>query len=160
MRNWLFLAILLVLGMLQVTAMNYFKIFGIKPDLLLIAVAVASLIFDFKLALLYSLLAGIFKDSLGLDTFGVNTLTFALWSFLIAQASRRLSINTNLRQVLLIFIFAFIHSLMSALSLAFSGSFIPVGIFLRILFVGSLYTALVSPLVFRITKLSLRIKDE
>ncbi len=160
MRNWLFLLIVLILGILQVTVMDYFKIFGTGPDLLLIAVVIAGLIFDFRLALFCGLLAGVFKDSFGLNTFGINTLIFALWSFLIAQVSRRLSINTNFRRMALIFIVALIHNLLNGLSLAFSGKSIPLGIFLRILFISSIYTALALPAVFRITELSLKIKDE
>lgn len=160
MKNWLFLFILLALGVLQVTVMGYFQIFGTMPDLLLVGVVIASLIFDLRLALLCGLLAGVFKDSLGLNTFGINALIFVSWSFLIAEVSRRLSINTNSRRMVLIFIVALMHNLLNGLALAFLGKSIPLGIFLRVIFISSIYTALALPAVFGITELSLEIKDE
>ena len=46
---------------LQVTILDNFEIFGVKPDLILIAVFIAALYLDLKPALGVALSAGIFK---------------------------------------------------------------------------------------------------
>ena len=152
MRNWIFPFIILIFGLLQVTILDYFKVFGIKPDLLLISMVIVSLIFEFKWALALSIFAGIFKDVFVVGTFGINTLLFPLWTFLIIRLAKEIPLDNNFIRVVLIFIIAFLHSTITGLLLIYSGNFIPLGIFLRIVSIESLYTALVLPLVFKISK--------
>lgn len=151
MKNWIFFLIVIVLGLLQVTILNYLKIFGVKPDLLLISAVFASLVFDFKWAFVLSVFAGMFKDVFTANTFGINTLLFPLWSFLIVRLNKEITIDYNFIRMALIFIISVVHNTITGLALVYSGSFIPAGIFLGIVFPQSIYTALVLPLVFKIS---------
>ena len=150
MKNLAFLPVLIILGLLQCAFWDYFRIFNIGADLLFAAVIIAGLCMDLKWAVLIGLCAGIIKDSLLLGSFGMNTFMFTLWGFLIAQISRKISIEDNFRRICFSLIAALIQNILCAALLYNSGSVVPVGIALRVIFVGSIYTALTSPLIFKI----------
>lgn len=143
------LLIIVILGILQVTILDYFKIFTVKPDLLLISMALNNLNLGFRPAFALSLFAGLFKDVFGVSPFGINTILFGLWSFLIARLSREITIDNNITRVALIFIVTVMHNVLTRIILIYLGRSIPLGIFLRIVCVESIYTAAVSWLVFR-----------
>ncbi|KPK97985.1 MAG: hypothetical protein AMJ95_06285 [Omnitrophica WOR_2 bacterium SM23_72] len=147
MKRLLFIGIILLLGVLQVTLIESFKIFNIKPDLLLMIAVIASFVFDFKEALVLSVFAGVLKDILGTDVFGMHTLLFPLWTFLIERLNRQFPIDHDLIRLTIIFIITFLHHMLRGLILVWLGQQIRSGIFLRILLVESLYTTLVFPWV-------------
>jgi rod shape-determining protein MreD len=148
------LLLIVVFCILEVTILNYFRIFGVKPDLFLIFMLLTSIVFTFELkwALFFSIFAGILKDSLVINTFGINTLLFPLWSFLIIRLSRNILIESNFIYALLIAIVAILHDMAARMILLSLGNFIPLAVFLRIMFLESFYTALILPLVFRLAQ--------
>jgi len=148
--------ILAALGLFQLTFLHYFRVFGVQPDLFLVGVVLASLFLEGRLAIIFSITLGIFKDAFSPAAFGLDILLFGLWSFLIVKITRKVSIEDNLSATLLIFIIALLQNIASGLSLAYSGNFIPPGIFLRAVFLGALYTALVLPLLLKIIKVKIR----
>lgn len=150
MKKWAFLAAIILASVLEVTALNYFRIFNVKPQLLLVAVVAASLAFDLKWALFFSILAGILKDVFCPETAAFNTLLFAFWSFLIVRLSRKISVDNNFIRAALLFIITVLNNIFVKLSFVYIGKFIPLGVFLRTSFLESLYTVLVSVLVFKI----------
>jgi rod shape-determining protein MreD len=156
MKNLIFLAVIIILGLLQLTFLDAFMIFNIKPDLLLISALIASLFLEKKPALALSLFAGIFKDAFGSSVFGLNCLLFCLWSFVIIRISKVISIEDNFLRMALVFMVVLLHNIVYGAILIYLGNNIPLGIILRIIFVGSIYTALVFPLVFKIIKSSLK----
>ncbi len=160
MKYWIYLLTIIILGILQLTFLDYFKVFGIKPDLLLISVVIASLVFEFKWAFILSLFAGLFKDVFSATTFGINTLLFPLWSFLIARLNKEITIDYNFIRMALIFIISLLHNTITGLTFIYLGNPISLGIFLRIVSVQSIYTVLLLPLVFNINKLSFFYKND
>ena len=155
MRVSVFLVIALILAVFQLTSLSYFRLFGVSPDLFLVCVFIASLFFKLRWSIIFSVLLGIFKDSFSPDTFGLNIILFSLWSFLIVQVSRKITIDDNITRALLLFIVALLQNIISGLLLFYSGGNVPTGIFLRIVFLGSLYTALTLPLILKIVKIRL-----
>lgn len=145
-----FVLIIIILGILQVTILDYFRIFTVRPDLLLISMVLLSLAFEFRWAFALSVFAGFFKDAFGVSYFGINTLLFGLWSFLILRLSKEITIDNNITRVVLVFIVTLIHNILTRIIFIYLGNAIPLGIFLRIVAIGSIYTAGVSPLVFKI----------
>jgi rod shape-determining protein MreD len=143
------LLIVIILAILQVTILNHLRIFSVKPDLLLIAVVLTALSLELKQALFFSILAGIFKDIFSINAFGVNTVLFPIWSFLIIKLSKEVSIEDNPAFAVLVFITVVFNDIAARLINLTLGNFIPLGIFLRVAFLESLYTALVSSLAFR-----------
>ena len=151
-NNLVFLLGIVIVGMLQPMLLDYIKIFNTKPDLLLVIVCLSSLFLNLRGALVLSVFAGLFKDAFLIGTFGLNALLFCLWSFLIVQLARKIVIDSNFLRMCLVFIIVALHNTIYGLINIYSGNFIPLGIFLRIVSVGSLYTSVVSPLLFRIIK--------
>lgn len=135
--------------MLQLTLLDYIKIFNVKPDLFLVCAVIASLIFKPRLALFFSLFAGMLKDAFSVNAFAIHTLLYPFWSFLIIRLSRKITIETNIIRMVLIFIISFLHSVATGLIFIYLNTFIPAGIFLRIVIIESFYTTAVFPLVFR-----------
>ncbi|MBN2830804.1 MAG: rod shape-determining protein MreD [Candidatus Omnitrophica bacterium] len=140
-----------IFALLQVTLLDYFRIFGAKPDLLLIAVFFGCLFLKQKKAFALGIFSGLFKDIFSLNAFGLNTVLFPAGVILIAKLMRRVSIEDNLSRILLIFVVALLNNIISGLVLVYTGVYIPLGIFLRIIIFSSMYTAAVFYLTIRLT---------
>lgn len=153
MKKLYFFLATFILGILQVSLLDYFKIFNVKPDLLLISAIIASLAFKFHWAVFLSIFAGLFKDAFSTGIFGINTLLFSLWCFLIAKVTRKLSLEDDIMRIALIFLVALFHHIIMGLLFLYLGKPIALGIFMRIITIESIYTAAVSPLVFKMLKL-------
>jgi len=152
MKKWNFLPIILVLGLLQVTILDYLRFFYARPDLLLISVAVAALVFDLRSSLIFGLFAGLLKDVFSPGVFGLNTVLFPLWGYLVFRLSRLIPIEEDILRMGLVFILTVLHNAVMGVLLISQGEMISFGIFLRIVVVQAILTALVSPLVFKLSK--------
>lgn len=155
MKHWIFLFIINILALLQITVLDYIGIFNVKPDLLFICVVWVSIFFEPRWAILLSIFTGILKDTLSINTFGINTLIFALSSFLIIKLSKKISLDNNLMRMALVFILMLMNGAIVRLAFLFLGNLASWGMFLRVAFIESLYTASILPFVFRIIKPSL-----
>lgn len=152
-RKIIYLFIILIMGILQVTLLDSFKIFNVKPDLLLISVILATLIFELRWALSLGIVAAILKDSLGASVFGVNTILFPLWIFLVMKISRKIPLDNNLIRMALVFIIVIAHNIITRVIFFVSGnSLAPLAIFFWVTFLESLYTTAILPLALRIFK--------
>lgn len=146
----IFPSIIIIAGLIQVTFLDYFRIFGVKPDLLFCCAVIAVLFFEPKWALFFGFLSGLLKDSAGVSGFGMNTVLFSLWSCFIIRLSRKIVIENYFLPSALIFIITLVNALtVRAVFFSFAGITAPPGIFLRITLLESAYTALIFPLVFR-----------
>lgn len=152
MKRWKYFFVIVGLGAVQVTLLNYARLFGLKPDLLLICAILASLIFEQRLAFVFSVSCGLFKDAFNASTFGLNIILFSFWSLLIVKVSREISLDDEYRRAGLVLVIALLQNSFTGIMLMMAGEMISLGIFLRIALLGSFYTALVSLLVFRIAK--------
>jgi len=147
-KIYFFLAIL-ALGFIQLTLLNYFRIFTVRPDLLLVACVVFSLRFPGKWALFLSVFAGLFKDISSAQAIGINTLLFALWSLAITRLTREISIDNDYLAAILVLVIALTQNILCGFYQLYVGNSIALGIFLRITVLESLYTAACLPLVIR-----------
>lgn len=141
---------LIILAILQATIFNYFRIFQVKPDLLLISVVFIGLsAWELRWVLFFAILAGAFKDIFTANTFGINTLLFPLWGFLIMKLAKKVSLEGWYIRAGLVFVTVVLNVIVArAINLSL-GNYIPTGIFLRVTFWESLYTLAVSLLIFR-----------
>lgn len=153
MRKWNFFIFVLIAGLLEATFLNYFKIFNVKPNLILSLIVIASLYLDRGESLALACFSGILKDIFSIQVFGINTLLFTLWSFTIIKLSRQIPLDSNYIRLGLIFIIVIIHDIAATLILlSLNKAVVPWGIYLRITFLESLYTLAVFPLLFRVVK--------
>ena len=152
MKHGRFLLIVVLLTIIQVTALGYLKIFGVKPDLLLAGVIWATLYFTPRWALLYAFFIGLLKDTFSATSFALNIWLFPLWAILIIRLSRKIIIEHNYTYALLAFIVSLAHSVLTGLLLGFLGNLLPWGAWLRILFFGSLYNAATAVILINLLK--------
>lgn len=155
MRNVIFLLSIFIISILQVTVLDAFRLFNVKPDLLLIIVVLSSLYFNFDLrcALFLAVFSGILKDALSLNSPGLNILLFPLWSFLLVKLSRKISLDNDFILMPLLFvIIVFNDVIIRLLFFSLRQQFIPKGIFLRTLFLESFYTVAILPLFSKLLK--------
>jgi rod shape-determining protein MreD len=130
------------------------KVLGVKPDLLLIGVFWVSLVFQQRQAIVLSVSAGILKDIFTPYSFGFNTVLFALFCLFLIRLGKEISIDNNPVRFIVLYIVAFCNSAATRFIFFFLGNNVPLHIFLRVAFLGSLYTASTALLLFRIRPLS------
>ncbi len=94
MKKWVFFLNILFFGLLQATFFNYFTIFGVKPDLILILVMIASLTFNLREAFAIAIFSGIFKDIFIANKFGIYVLLFPVWSLVIFRLSKKITLDS------------------------------------------------------------------
>ena len=152
MRKWAFLLISLILLTLQITWPSFLSIFRVKPDLLLVFSIAAVFYLDYPKALLISILCGLLKDIFLPYPMGLNTILFAAWSYLIYRLCRQISAEQDYMRLAIVFLVSLFNNIIILLQSLNSGNLIPAGIILRNLLVSSIYTAAVSPLIFKLTK--------
>jgi len=152
MRRSYFFFFIIALGLVQSTFLNYFQVFGAKPDLFLITIVLASLYFDWRWSMFFSICAGLSKDISGLHFLGINTLLFIVWNITIVQLARKIALDSFEARLLLILVVAFLNNIITRLILIYNGSFVPLGISLRIVILGTIYTTAVCPLILKLVK--------
>ncbi len=142
MKKMIFMSAIIICGLLQATVLNYINIFNVKPDLLLNSVIIAVLFFEPIWAIFFSIFSGVLKDIFSINAFGIHTILFFLWSFLIIKLSRKISFDSDYIKLALLFIAVIANNIILSLIFLFLGNFISLGLFLRITFIESLYTVL------------------
>jgi rod shape-determining protein MreD len=135
--------------LLQATVLNYFRIWGVKPDLLIVCVVFASLTMELRWAIAIGIFAGLLKDIFGTNPIGVSCLLFALWGFLIYVLTRKVVIDNYLPATLVVLLAVAINGLSYNLINMFFGKHISIGIFLRTSIIESIYTTAVAYWVFK-----------
>lgn len=143
MKNLKFFALIILSGLLQSTLLGNFRIFGVKPDLLLILVVVGGVYFNWKLALFFGLAAGLFYDMFFSQTFGFYVLLFSLWGYVISKVSRKVSIDDPQSLALFIFLITFLNCVITRVIFLSFGKIISIGILLKIAIISSFYNALI-----------------
>lgn len=151
MKKWLFLFLAFGLGLLQLSPLGVLTPFNIKPDLLLIAALSAVFFFEFKYAFFLSVFCGLFKDAFLVYPLALNTFSFALWSYLVFRVAKEISTENILVKIGVVFLVALLQNIITGIACSYGG-IVPAGIYLRVVVFGSIYTALVSPLVFKLAK--------
>lgn len=150
---------------LQMTVLNYLRIFGAAPDLLLITVIFFGLFFGAGAGLESGIIAGILKDVFALDFFGINMFICALTGLLAGALNTKFSREAKSTQFVLTLSFT-AFSMISRILLASVFSRFHMLYFWEYIFASvlpvSLYTAAVSIPVFArfIAIFNLRTREE
>ena len=152
MKKLIFCVIIIASGIIQVTILSYFRVFTVKVDLLLICAVIAALSFPLKWSLFFCLLLGVFKDTFGVNTFGMNAVLFCLWGFLIAKLMRKMAIDNNIMRLLLIAVVTLFHNLLTGMILIYYGEVVPFGVILRVIILSPILTSIFFIPVFKLVK--------
>ena len=152
MKKWLLLPAIIILVTLQLVWPGFLVFFNCKPDLLLVFAVSLVFYLDFKTALIFALLAGVAKD-IFLPVFSaINTISFSVWSYLIYRLSSQISTENIYVRLAVVLVPVFLNNIIVGLQILNSGNIIPAGIFLRNLIIPSVYSAALSPLIFKLIK--------
>lgn len=152
MKKLFFLLTVIILATLGLNWPNFLVFFYCKPDLLLIFMVALVFYTDFKTALLFGILAGLAKDVFLPQALAINTICFSIWSYLIYRLSRQVSTEEDYVRWAIVLVAALLNNFIIGLASVATGNIIPPGIFLRNLIMVSVYTAALSPLIFKLTK--------
>ena len=152
MKKWLLLSAIIILTTLQLIWPGFLVFFHCKPDLLLVFTVSLVFYLDFKTALIFAVLAGLTKDIFLPVFFAVNTISFSVWSYLAYRLSGQISTENDYVRLAIVLIAAFLNNIITGLGILNSGNIIPPGIFLRNLIIPSVYSAALSPLIFKLIK--------
>ncbi len=152
MKNFLLFLAVVILATLSISWPHFLYFFSCKPDLLLAFTVALVFYADYKTAMIFGVLAGLGKDIFLPWALPVNTLCFGAWVYLINRLNRQISVEEDYVRLSIILGAAVLNNLILGLQSVHSGNIMPPGIFLRNLIIVSIYTTLVSPLVFKLTK--------
>jgi rod shape-determining protein MreD len=145
--------IIFLLILSQATICDYLKLFNIKPNLILIALMIVSISFKLEWSLIFSLILGALTDLLGISKPGISVLFFPLLCFLIIKLSRKITLDNAYIFSAFTGILVVIYGLTTRFFLLSLGNSISIGIFLRVIFIESIYTALISLIIFKEIKI-------
>ena len=152
MRNLFFLLAIIILATLGLNWPIFLNFFYCKPDLLLIFMVALVFYTDFKTALIFGILAGLAKDIFLPGTVPVNTICFGIESYAINRLSRQISTEEDFLRWAIVLVVALLNNFLIGMQSVATGNIIPPGIFLRNLLIVSVYSTLLSPLIFKLTK--------
>ncbi|MDD4899866.1 MAG: rod shape-determining protein MreD [Candidatus Omnitrophica bacterium] len=150
-KRTLYLVIVL-LALFQATLLNYFRIFNVKPDLLLICAVFVGLVFELKHALLFSLVLGFLKDAFTAQVFAAHIFYFPFLAAVTFFLAKKIPIETTLVRTVLIFLAVILIDLLKKFFQFSAGNYFTLGVYSKVIILESLYTALVSPLIFKVLR--------
>lgn len=150
MNKWFILILFVILAIAQATFLNGFRFLGLRPDLLFICAIISGLIFNFDLKWLIigSITSGALKDILAVNYFGLNIILFVLIALAVARLSREITLDSTPVQMALTFCAGLFYNIVYIIISMYLGSFISFGMVLRVVLLGSIYTALFFPVIF------------
>jgi rod shape-determining protein MreD len=152
MKNLFFFLTIVILATLGLNWPVFLNFFYCKPDLLLIFMVALVFYTDFKTALIFGILAGLVKDIFLPWPLAINTICFSIWSYCVYLLGRHISTEEAYVRVAVVLVVALLNNFIVGIQSVAAGNILPPGIFLRNLIIVSVYTSLLSPLIFKLTK--------
>jgi len=149
MKKLLYLGLVAAFVLLEPTFLNYFRVFLVKPNLSLTAVFMACIFFTPAWALAFAVFAGLLRDSLGISAYGVNTVLFPLWAFLVLKLFKKISAENSIVRIAVLSIVLVLNSIIMRALIQYWGGAVRPWIFIKVTALEILYTVLVFHLLFR-----------
>lgn len=148
MRNLIIAIFIFISAIIQFTILYTISFFNIRPDILLILVVFLNLYLPFKKGLVIGGICGVLKDIFSSGVFGLNLLSFVICIFIIKGIKKYLYKEDHSMRILIIFLISLINSTIYCIfKTAFFGLTFAYP-FALIIFFESVYTALISPVIF------------
>ncbi len=149
MKNRVFFGLIIFCALIQSVWLDYFSIFSVKPDLLLICAIAAAAYLPKRNALFFCFLSGMAKDILCVNNFAANTILFCLWGWLVIRLSKEFSLEDEYILIGLVSAASLLNNLASRVFFFYAARQIPAGIFFRIMIIDCLYTTLLAWVVLK-----------
>lgn len=147
--RWLtFFCILLCISIFQSTLLHWINIGDAAPDLYFSLVIFYSFITDVKQNAITSWITGLSKDVFSSGNLGINSIFFVAVGLLIWSIRGVLFKGHIITQVLITFIFSILYNILYASYIVVSFHSFHFLTSLREIFICSLYTAMIIPILF------------
>lgn len=154
MKKPILLLTFIAIALFEVGFLNYFNIFGARPNLLLICMVAVSLSFNLGWAILFSIILGLLKDTFQISPYAINFILFPMCSFFIIKLSRKMSFDTDILCALLVFVVVVLQNIAARIIFVFSSKpVMGLGLFSRLVFIEAFYTAILVPVLLKILKI-------
>jgi len=141
---------LLIIGLLQSTALNYFPILNVKPDAILAALIMLAPFFSLGWSVAFAFLGGLFRDIFSSLSFGFSICLSILWVILAKQIFRRLSAENALIRNATLCLLIVLNNLTMQFILFMLDHPLSLGIFLRIVSLELILTLILAFLMYRL----------
>lgn len=150
MRLYLLIFMMLAGLFLQVTLLNFFSVFGVKPDLVLILVVFNAFLRGSREGSLVGFLGGLFEDLAAGSYVGMNALSFMAAGYLVGLTESKLYKDSSLIAVFLVWLSSFTAQIINYILLSLMEVYINPGVALFSVFIPTAtYTALLVPFIYR-----------
>ncbi|MFZ5631798.1 MAG: rod shape-determining protein MreD [Bacillota bacterium] len=150
MRLYFLLAMLAVALFFQVTLLNFFTIFGVKPDLVLIIVVSNAFLRGSREGALVGFLAGFFVDLATGSYIGMNALSAMAVGYLVGMTESKLYKDGSLIVVFLVWMSSFTAQVLNYILLSLMEVYIVPGVALfKVIIPTATYTAALVPFFYR-----------
>jgi rod shape-determining protein MreD len=160
-RLQVFLALSMALA-IHMTVLEYFKIFGAKPDLMLLLTIFFALFLGSRRGLETGVMAGFLKDIFAFDIFGVNMFVLALTGFMVGAVNTKFYRESRSTQFGIVLTFSIISMILHYIMASSVLRFVNLGLMdylISSIIPASLYTAVVSIPLYPYLIESYRLKD-
>lgn len=147
-KNWVAFLTLFFICIIQATALNYFVLFGVKPDLLLICVIYFGFYFEKKTSIKIAILAGAFKDITTTALLGSNVFAFCLCALFLAHFGNHFYKNRVPTRILLGSLLYCAAGFVVFIINYAKDIYICAPVYFWVIFKTSLYTGCVLPILF------------
>lgn len=98
--------VLLIALFLHLGPLDYIKIFGVKPDALLMSVIFFGLFLGGTAGLETGIVAGALKDLFAFDFLGINTFVLGIAGLTVGSLNTKFSRDSKIAEMILVFTFA------------------------------------------------------
>lgn len=123
-RKVLFYGLLFILSVvLQSTLFHFFKIGGVKPDLLLVIVVLSAVLKGKRTGAVVGFAFGLMEDLLTGKYIGVQALTKMVTGYIVGHLERKVFPDNFLIPIVVGFFGTFLHHLLFSISLLLVGSY-------------------------------------
>ena len=135
----------LIIYFLQANFFNWFTIAGIKPNIFIIFIVFISLFASKEVSITFSIIAGIFLDSVIAKKVGNSGIVFGIIAILGIYFDKNFSKDSKLTVILMIIGATFIYeTVIYIINTFLAGSVIEIVPFIKILLVEILYNVLIT----------------
>lgn len=144
------LLVLFIIALLESTLLNHFRIFDVKPDIILAALVIFVPFFSLTWSVVFAVLGGMFRDIFSILPFGFNVVICVVWIILAKRISRQLSIESNFIRSAILGLIILLNNLTLQSILFVLAKPIAMGRFLTIIFIESITTLLLALPMYRL----------
>jgi rod shape-determining protein MreD len=134
---------------LQVTVLNFFQIYGYKPDLVLILIIFYAFLKDQMEGAFWGFVGGLLKDVATGGSFGLNALSFMAAGYLVGLTQMAFNKDNPYVVSLVTLLASFLNGLIHYALLSYLSIHISLGVVFKISFFGALYNTILALLLYK-----------